>query len=420
MSQKKLIPFINAENEMPGSVISLADRYACEGSDGLYLYNFTGDEKSREEFLATVRQIEKKIDIPFYVGIYVARFEDAKKALYTGASMVVMRKALLPVDKELQEITDRFSKDKLALEVDMRADFMTAEQLDEYYELGIGTAVLKHIDTTPSFSDTIAQTKMRVMVRDGLIRNDLAEILSYDTVSAVLTNYFEDKDIYKAKKALKKKNVDVEVFESLIDFSDFKLLDNGLIPVVVQDYRTNEVLMVAYMNEDSYKMTIDTGKMTYYSRSRKKLWLKGETSGHFQYVKSLMIDCDNDTILAKVRQIGAACHTGNRSCFFKELAKKDYVSTNPLTVLMDDYDIIMSRKNNPKEGSYTNYLFDKGIDKILKKCGEEAAEIIIAAKNPDAEELKYEIADFLYHMMVLMAECGLDWNDITKELVNRR
>ena len=420
MSQKKLIPFINAENEMPGSVISLADRYACEGADGLYLYNFTGDEKSREEFLATVRQIEKKIDIPFYVGIYVARFEDAKKALYTGASMVVMRKALLPVDKEFQEITDRFSKDKLALEVDMRADFMTAEQLDEYYELGIGTAVLKHIDTTPSFSDTIAQTKMRVMVRDGLIRNDLAEILSYDTVSAVLTNYFEDKDIYKAKKALKKKNVDVEVFESLIDFSDFKLLDNGLIPVVVQDYRTNEVLMVAYMNEDSYKMTIDTGKMTYYSRSRKKLWLKGETSGHFQYVKSLMIDCDNDTILAKVRQIGAACHTGNRSCFFKELAKKDYVSTNPLTVLMDDYDIIMSRKNNPKEGSYTNYLFDKGIDKILKKCGEEAAEIIIAAKNPDAEELKYEIADFLYHMMVLMAECGLDWNDITKELVNRR
>lgn len=420
MSQKKLIPFINAENEMPGSVISLADRYACEGADGLYLYNFTGDEKSREEFLATVRQIEKKIDIPFYVGIYVARFEDAKKALYTGASMVVMRKALLPVDKELQEITDRFSKDKLALEVDMRADFMTAEQLDEYYELGIGTAVLKHIDTTPSFSDTIAQTKMRVMVRDGLIRNDLAEILSYDTVSVVLTNYFEDKDIYKAKKALKKKNVDVEVFESLIDFSDFKLLDNGLIPVVVQDYRTNEVLMVAYMNEDSYKMTIDTGKMTYYSRSRKKLWLKGETSGHFQYVKSLMIDCDNDTILAKVRQIGAACHTGNRSCFFKELAKKDYVSTNPLTVLMDDYDIIMSRKNNPKEGSYTNYLFDKGIDKILKKCGEEAAEIIIAAKNPDAEELKYEIADFLYHMMVLMAECGLDWNDITKELVNRR
>ena len=419
MSQKKLIPFINAENEMPGSVISLADRYACEGADGLYLYNFTGDEKSREEFLATVRQIEKKIDIPFYVGIYVARFEDAKKALYTGASMVVMRKALLPVDKELQEITDRFSKDKLALEVDMRADFMTAEQLDEYYELGIGTAVLKHIDTTPSFSDTIAQTKMRVMVRDGLIRNDLAEILSYDTVSAVLTNYFEDKDIYKAKKALKKKNVDVEVFESLIDFSDFKLLDNGLIPVVVQDYRTNEVLMVAYMNEDSYKMTIDTGKMTYYSRSRKKLWLKGETSGHFQYVKSLTIDCDLDTLLAKVDQIGAACHTGNPTCFFQPLVGIDYDETNPLRIFESVYDTIADRKENPKEGSYTNYLFDKGIDKILKKIGEEATEVVIAAKNPNPEEVKYEIADFLYHAMVLMVEKGLTWEDIVKELADR-
>lgn len=420
MSQKKLIPFINAENEMSGSVISLADRYSCEGADALYLYNFTGDDKSREEFLATVRQIEKKIDIPFYVGIYVERFEDAKKTLYTGASKVVIRKALLPSDKEMKEITARFGKEKLALEVDMRADFQTAEQLDVFFEAGIGTAILKHIDTTPSFSKTISETKITVMVRDGLIRNDLAEILSFETVCAVMTNYFEEKDIYKAKRALKKQDIDVEVFESLIDFSDFKLMDNGLIPVVVQDYRTNEVLMVAYMNEESYGKTIETGKMTYYSRSRQELWLKGETSGHFQYVKALMIDCDNDTILAKVRQIGAACHTGNRSCFFKELAKKEYVATNPLTVLSEDFDIIMNRKANPKEGSYTNYLFDKGIDKILKKCGEEATEIIIAAKNPDAEELKYEIADFLYHMMVLMAECDLDWNDITKELVNRR
>lgn len=160
--------------------------------------------------------------------------------------------------------------------------------------------------------------------------------------------------------------------------------------------------------------------MTYYSRSRDELWVKGETSGHYQYVKKLMLDCDNDTILAKVRQVGAACHTGNRSCFFKELASKDYVSTNPHIVLTEDFEVILERKKNPRDGSYTNYLFDKGIDKILKKCGEEAAEIIIAAKNPDAEELKYEIADFLYHMMVLMAECGLDWEDITKELVNRR
>lgn len=420
MNRKKLIPFINAENEMANSVISLADRYSCEGADGLYLYNFSGDEKSREEFLSVVRQIEKVIDVPFVMGLYVERFEDAKKALYTGASKVVIRKALLPEEKELKEIFARFGKEKLAIEIDMKADFHTSEQLDSFYEMGFGTAILKHIDTTKSFSEAIANTKIEVMVRDGLIRNDLAEIFSYQTVQAVMTNYFEEKDLYKAKRGLKKQGVDVEVFESLIDFDDFKLTDNGLIPAIVQDYRTGEVLMMAYMNRESYEMTIKTGRMTYYSRSRQELWLKGETSSHFQYVKSLMLDCDNDTILAKVRQVGAACHTGNRSCFFKELAKKEYIATNPLTVLTDDFNIIMERKRKPKEGSYTNYLFNKGIDKILKKCGEEASEIIIAAKNPDAEELKYEIADFLYHMMVLMAECGLDWDDITKELVNRR
>lgn len=420
MSQKKLIPFINAENEVAGNVVRLAERYSCEGADGLYLYNFSGDGKSQEEFLATLRRIEKQIDIPFYAGIYVERLEDAKKALYTGASKVVLRKALLPSEEELEQILARFGKDKLSIEIDMKADFQDAGKLDAFYEMGFGTAILKHIDTTKSFAEAISNTKIEIMVRDGLIRNDLAEILSYQTVQAVMTNYFEEKDIYKAKRGLKKQGIDVEVFESLIDFSDFKLSKDQLIPVIVQDYRTDEVLMLAYMNEEAYQNTLRTGRMTYYSRSRDELWVKGETSGHYQYVKKLMLDCDNDTILAKVRQVGAACHTGNRSCFFKELASKDYVSTNPHTVLTEDFEVILERKKNPRDGSYTNYLFDKGIDKILKKCGEEAAEIIIAAKNPDAEELKYEIADFLYHMMVLMAECGLDWEDITKELVNRR
>ncbi|MCD7826699.1 MAG: bifunctional phosphoribosyl-AMP cyclohydrolase/phosphoribosyl-ATP diphosphatase HisIE [Clostridiaceae bacterium] len=421
MSQKKLIiPFINAENEMPGSVISLADHYCCEGADALYIYNFSGDEKSREEFLSTLREIDKEIDIPFYAGIYVNRFEDAKKALYTGASRLVIRKALLPEEKELNEITKRFGPDKLCIEIDMKADFQTAEKLDSFMETGFGTAVLKHIDVTKSFEETVSGSRIRIMIRDGLIRNDLAALLSYENVEAVMTNYFEEKDIYKAKRGLKKQGLDVGVLESRIAFSDFKLLENGLLPVVVQDYRTNEVLMVAYMNEEAYRNTLKTGKMTYYSRSRRELWIKGETSGHYQYVKEMFLDCDNDTILAKVRQVGAACHTGSRSCFFQELAKREYVQANPLLILMEDYQTIVSRKENPKEGSYTNYLFDHGIDKILKKCGEEAAEILIAAKNPDAEELKYEIADFLYHMMVLMAECGLDWDDITRELVNRR
>ena len=159
--------------------------------------------------------------------------------------------------------------------------------------------------------------------------------------------------------------------------------------------------------------------MTYFSRSRQELWIKGLTSGHFQYVKELRIDCDNDTLLAKVHQIGAACHTGNRSCFYRPILKKGYDDTNPLKVFEDVYAVIQDRKVHPKEGSYTNYLFDKGIDKILKKVGEEATEIVIAAKNPDPEEIKYEISDFLYHVMVLMAERGVSWADITKELARR-
>ncbi len=420
MAQKKIIAFINAENEVPANVGNLALKYSCEGADGLFIYNYTGDEQSREEFLLSARKIEKQIDIPFFIGIYVNRFEDAKKALYTGASKLVIRKALLPEEDEIKEITARFGRDKLAIEIDMKADFHNAAQLDKYYDMGIGTVVLKHIDTTEAFGEAVLGTKLHVLVRDGLIRNDLAELLSYESTEAVITNYFEDKDIYKAKRAVKRQGIDVPLFESLIDFSEFKLSDNGLVPVVVQDYRTSEVLMMAYMNEESYNKTIETGRMTYFSRSRQELWIKGETSGHYQYVKSLMLDCDNDTILARVHQVGAACHTGSYSCFFKKLAEKDYIETNPLKILEEDYNIIADRKNNPKEGSYTNYLFDKGIDKILKKCGEEASEIIIAAKNEGGEELKYEIADFLYHMMVLMAECGLDWEDITRELANRR
>ena len=220
------------------------------------------------------------------------------------------------------------------------------------------------------------------------------------------------------KQQLKKNGIAVDTFESAVAWEDFKLNSDGLIPVIVQDYRTSEVLMMAYMNQEAFEATLHSGLMTYFSRSRQSLWLKGETSGHYQYVKSLSLDCDNDTLLAKVNQIGAACHTGARSCFFQTLVKKEYQETNPLKVFEDVFAIILDRKENPKEGSYTNYLFDKGIDKILKKLGEEATEIVIAAKNPDPEEVKYEISDFLYHMMVLMADKGVTWEDITRELAN--
>ena len=223
----------------------------------------------------------------------------------------------------------------------------------------------------------------------------------------------------KALAQLKEEGVNTIVFESAMSFDQFKKNSDGMIPVVVQDYKTDKVLMVASMNEEAFNLTIKTGKMTYFSRSRNEIWVKGVTSGHFQYVKELSMDCDLDTMLAKVYQVGVPCHTGADTCFFNTLVKKEYDESNPMRVFEDVYNVILDRKKNPKEGSYTNYLFDKGIDKILKKVGEEATEIVIAAKNPDPQEVKYEISDFLYHVMVLMVEMGISLNEIKDELAKR-
>ena len=417
---KKIIPYINCENEIAANVIKEATQYGYSGADELFLFNYSTDEASEEEFLYTVKDLIKQVDIPVYIGCYIKRFEDVKKALYTGAAYVVIKYSILKDKNVLKEASERFGKDKIVIELEDYKDIQDNTFISELIESGVYAILLKHVEITGEIVETISSLQLPIIIRDSLKKNDIASLLEPYNVLGVSTNHYKDKDLMKAKLSLKQQNIQVNTFESSIDFSEFKLNEAGLIPVVVQDYKTSEVLMVAYMNEEAFHKTVETGRMTYYSRSRQSLWLKGETSGHYQYVKSMSIDCDKDTILAKVLQIGAACHTGNRSCFFQELYKKEYDDTNPLTVLSDVYNIILDRKQNPKEGSYTNYLFDKGIDKILKKCGEEATEILIAAKNPGSEELKYEISDYLYHLMVLMAQCNLDWNDIIKELAHRR
>ena len=417
---KKIIPYINCENELPVNITAEAVQYETGGADELYLYNYSTDEASREEFLGVVKEVAKQIDIPVYIGCYVERFEDIKKALYTGASYVIVKYSLLGQDSIIKEASERFGKDTILLELEDYKEIYNKEFMDLFKELGVYALLLRQVELTEGFLRQLTECGFPILIRDSLAANDIVSLLEPANVLGITTNYFKNKDMFKAKQALKARNIEVNTFDSSIGFSEFKLNSDGLIPVVVQEYKTNEVLMVAYMNEEAFRKTIETGRMTYFSRSRGALWTKGETSGHFQYVKALMLDCDKDTILAKVLQIGPACHTGNQSCFYTELVKKEYDDTNPLTVFNEVFGVIQDRKKNPKAGSYTNYLFDKGIDKILKKCGEEATEIIIAAKNPDSEELKYEISDFLYHMMVLMAECKVDWSDIVKELAHRR
>lgn len=428
MTYKKIIPYINTKDLLADAFISVAQNYSYGGADELLIYNYATIEAEREELLSMAKDLDRIIDIPFTLGCYVSRLEDVKKALYTGACTALIPYSLLDNMELLKEASSRFGNDKIAVEIDLHVieAAKLLELLEELKESGVGKVYLKNVELSNLNINIFDKSPIPLVIyqdsidnnQDSIDRNEIYGFIALDNIIGLTSQSFDN--IMEFKHSLKIKGVLVNTFESKIPFSEFKVNDNGLVPVVAQDYKSGEVLMLAYMNEEAYNMTIASGKMTYYSRSREQLWIKGETSGHYQYVKELSIDCDKDTILAKIVQIGAACHTGNLSCFYTNLVKKDYKKSDPFHVLQDDYNVIMDRKKNPKEGSYTNYLFDKGIDKILKKCGEEATEIIIAAKNPESEELRYEISDFLYHMMVLMVECGLDWDDILTELANRK
>lgn len=198
--------------------------------------------------------------------------------------------------------------------------------------------------------------------------------------------------------------------------NELKFNCDGLIPAIVTDFYTKKVLMLAYMNEESLKISMEEGKTCFFSRSRQKLWRKGETSGNFQHIQSIKTDCDRDTLLVSVIKDGPACHTGSESCFTEDIWNAGENSDFSVEAL---YELIRGRKVNKKEGSYTTYLFDKGLDKILKKVGEESTEVIIAAKDSDKGETVYEIADLMYHVLVLMVESGIDIKDIMCELQKR-
>lgn len=195
-----------------------------------------------------------------------------------------------------------------------------------------------------------------------------------------------------------------------------KFDENGLIPAIVQDHYTKEVLTLAYMNAETLALTIAEGRTVFYSRSRKEVWRKGETSGNVQRVVSITADCDADALVVEVVKSGPACHTGAESCFFQPVYLSEQLKPFAYEAL---YRLIEGRKTAPREGSYTTYLFEKGLDKILKKVGEECTEVIIAAAKQDKEETVYEIADLAYHVMVLMVQAGITVEDVTRELEKR-
>lgn len=397
--------------------LRLVRLYNENNADELIVFDMSSEDAEHEAALDIIKEICAVAETDVIGAGNIKRMEDVKKLLYAGC-----KRAILDYEKEeniqiTEEVSLKFGRDKILASYNDPQVIAANRELVEKY---ISTLVLMN---PHQIRETEGITELPFYVQINQIAlNKLMEIFAYRQVCGVTGNTINDnyREILSLKQLCRENGMSVETLDAAFAWADFKKNNDGMVPVVVQDYRTLEVLMVAYMNEEAYNKTLATGKMTYFSRSRNELWLKGETSGHYQYVKSLTADCDMDTILAKVSQVGAACHTGSHSCFFNEIAKKEYeAAENPLQVFEDVLNVIKDRKLHPKEGSYTNYLFDKGIDKILKKLGEEATEIVIAAKNPNANEVKYEISDFLYHMMVLMVEKGVSWEEITTELANR-
>lgn len=387
IQQGKAVKWFNDDTVISEDTVELAKQYEEAGAKELIVFDLSKTDEEHDNAIDLMKKINRVIHIPMMAGGNIKRQEDVKKILYAGAKRAILNFAKPISVALLEEVSKRFGKEKIAVSLD---------GLD---------ALLKHTGVIEEFSDEVVFMQS----------TDMDSVSKITNLPLVILGEAKEKD--EILRILQSQ--EVKSLECKMDFSEFKLNSDGLIPVIVQHYKTDEVLMMAYMDRDAYEHTMKTGKMTYYSRSRKERWVKGETSGHYQYVKSMMLDCDNDTILAKVDQIGVACHTGAPSCFFQTLIDSEYTEKNPLQVFESVYNTILDRKQNPKEGSYTNYLFDKGIDKILKKVGEEATELVIAAKNPNPEEIKYELSDFLYHAMVLMVERGVTWDDIVKELADR-
>ena len=325
-----------------GDVMSIAQHYSNNGADELLIFDLSDDDADHEQSLNLIRQISRVIDIPMSGGGHIKNLEDVKKLLYAGCQQVFLNYAKAANIELTEEVSKRFGKEKIAICTDSFAQLQANKaRVNEYTSRVILLCDEVDVRTTARLVEVPVLPVSTRADRHGLLK-----LLMLDNICGVCGDTFSDlnEDLMAAKLEAKKHGVEINTFESKMSWNELKLNSDGMIPVVVQDYKNLEVLMVAYMNREAFEKTVESGKMTYWSRSRNELWQKGATSGHVQYVKQLSIDCDNDTILAKVQQIGAACHTGNRSCFYREILKKDYHETNPAIVFDHLYKLIEDRR----------------------------------------------------------------------------
>lgn len=428
MSYKRLIPCIliadgeavnwfDERKVIAHDVVKLARDYSDRGADELLIFNLAETEEENDETLDLIRQIHRMIKIPMIVGGHIKQLEDIERILDMGAKRAILNFSKPDALKMVEEANKKYGKEKIAVSINNFDELFKKQHLITEYSSELVFMHRVDLDSVMNVTDIPG-----IMVTDTMEEDELFKILKCPNIRGLSGKFISqrERDFQTYKDKCTAEGIQMTAFESYMDFSEFRLNAQGLLPVVVQNYKTSEVLMMGYMNQEAFERTIKSGKMTYFSRSRNEVWVKGETSGHYQFVKSLTIDCDRDTLLARVEQVGAACHTGNPSCFFQPIAGTGRREISTLQILDRVYQSTLYRKENPtKEAWASDILVGNSIDKILKKIGEEATELIIAAKNPNRDDITHEISDLMYHVISLMVERDIEWDDIAEEFDKR-
>lgn len=417
MSYKRLIPCIFIYNGkavkwfhdreiLAENVVELAKYYSDQGADELLVFDLSENDEEHTESIELIQKINRVIPIPMIAGGNIKRLEDVKRILYTGVKRVMLNFSKTDMFSLVQEAANRFGKEKIAVSLNDFDALFKQQQLIEQYSSELIFMHRLDLDSVMNITNIPC-----IIVTDTVREEELFNILRCPSVKGLSGRFVSDvkMDIFAFKDKCANRDIKITSFESLMDFSEFHIDKNEIISVITQNYKTGEILSMRKMNREAFETTVKTGKMTYYCMDTDSIESKRN-----QYVKSMTINETRDTLLAKID-----CRENIETHFTQSLIGSDENEKNPLQIFEYVYQTILDRKQNPKEDSYTTYLFEKGIDKILKKIGEEATEIVIAAKNPSQDELKGEFVDFLYHAMVLMVERGVTWEELTEEMAKR-
>lgn len=420
--------------------VKTAQSFEEQGARWVHLVDLDGAKARRPVNDSTVFSIRDNVSMNIEVGGGIRDMDTVEYYLSHGINRIILGSAALHSPEFVREAVKKYGK-KIAVGIDalkgkVAAEGWTAQSEVDYLEMakrmediGVRYLIVTDIykDGTMNGPNLVMLDKVNRAVSCNIIASggvsnlkDIVDLNALGVYGAIAGKsiYTKALDLTAAITASQRlSGKSFKCSEEVEDHLERYFKKSELIPCIVQEASTNEVLMLAYMNRESMAKTLETGYTWFYSRSRQTLWNKGATSGHTQKVISMYADCDDDTLLVKVVQTGAACHTGSHSCFYKEIARN--YGGNTMDILQQLYDTVLERKGEKQEGSYTCYLFEQGLDKILKKCGEECSEVIIAAKNGKKEDTVGEISDLLYHLTVMMVNENIPLDDVRAELDRR-